>query len=103
MFSLLRKESFDTFQNGSVDCCAHLVNDPQGTSLINQLDASGKAAMHYAAAAGHCAVIRQLATVPGCDLESDDPDERLVAKQLRIDWLPYTIPQFQPKYYYFKV
>ena len=84
MFSLLTIESFDAFQNGSVDCCAHLVNDPQGTSLINHLDDSGKAAVHYAAAAGHCAVIRQLATVPGCDLESEDPDERLVTKQFTI-------------------
>ena len=59
-----------------MECCTHLVNDPQGASLITQLDGSGKAAMHYAAAAGHCAVIRQLAAVPGCDLESEDPDER---------------------------
>ena len=77
MYSAIALKSFDIFQNGSVDCCAHLVNEPQGTPLINQPDASGKAAIHYAAAAGHCAVVGQLAAVPGCDLESEDPDERL--------------------------
>ncbi len=52
------------------------MNHAEGQILINQFDYSGKAAVHFAAAAGHADVIQQLAAMPGCDLESEDPDER---------------------------
>ncbi len=63
-------------QNGSLECSALLVNQVPGAQLVNAVDLTGRAALHYAAAAGHAAVIRQLASVPGCELEIEDHNDR---------------------------
>ena len=64
-------------QNGAVECCKILLKDGPGTNhLLNQLDHSGKTALHFAAAAGHVDVIRCFAQYAACDLEAEDPDDR---------------------------
>jgi len=64
------------FQNGCESCSRVLGRCYHGNDLVNQLDYSGKAAIHFAAASGHAEVIYELAEVKGCDLEIEDPDER---------------------------
>ena len=45
---------------------------------MNLQDFSGKSAIHYAAAAGHHLILKQLAGVTGCQLELEDPDDRYI-------------------------
>ncbi|KAJ8316944.1 hypothetical protein KUTeg_004848 [Tegillarca granosa] len=64
-------------QNGSSRCCHILVqNCSSMAEFVNQQDFSGKNAIHYAVAAGHAEVLQELATVQGCELEAEDPDDR---------------------------
>ncbi|XP_062607845.1 ankyrin repeat domain-containing protein 55-like isoform X2 [Saccostrea cucullata] len=63
-------------EKGSVECCHLLLQCCKGPSLVNQQDHSSKNAIHYAAAAGHCLLLRELVSVEGADLEAEDPDDR---------------------------
>ncbi|XP_022339647.2 uncharacterized protein LOC111134678 isoform X2 [Crassostrea virginica] len=63
-------------EKGSVECCHLLLQCCKGPKLANQLDNSSKNAAHYAAAAGHYLLLRELASVEGMDLEAEDPDDR---------------------------
>lgn len=63
-------------EKGSVECCHLLLQCCKGPKLANQLDNSSKNAAHYAAAAGHYLLLRELTSVEGMDLEAEDPDDR---------------------------
>ncbi|XP_056005739.1 ankyrin repeat domain-containing protein 55-like isoform X4 [Ostrea edulis] len=63
-------------EKGSVECCHLLLQCCKGPKLVNQLDNSNKNALHYAAAAGHYLLLRELVGVEGVDLEAEDPDDR---------------------------
>ncbi|KAI0214566.1 hypothetical protein LSAT2_000303 [Lamellibrachia satsuma] len=65
-----------TAQNGCESCSRILGHCYHGNDLVNQLDYSGKAAIHFAASSGHAEIICELAEVNGCDLEIEDRDER---------------------------
>jgi len=48
----------------------------EGGDLVNSHDNSGKTALHFAAAAGFAAIIKELAQTDGCDVNAEDPDDR---------------------------
>lgn len=64
-----------------MECCHLLLQCCKGPKLVNQLDNSNKNALHYAAAAGHYLLLRELVGVEGVDLEAEDPDDRWVREE----------------------
>ena len=76
MMFFFKHEIYLFEQKGSVECCHLLLQCCKGPKLANQLDNSSKNAAHYAAAAGHYLLLRELASVEGVDLEAEDPDDR---------------------------
>lgn len=63
-------------QNGSIACCTILLKSQEAETLVNIADNTGKTTVHFAAAAGHAAIIKELAAVQGCDIQAEDPDKR---------------------------
>ena len=59
-----------------------LVHIEASASLMIQADFSGKIAMHFAAAAGHCDVIHELATMESSYLQAEDNEERSVKVEI---------------------
>lgn len=53
-----------------------LIRESRGSHLVNMKDNSGKAALHYAAAAGHYDTINYLGSARNINIHLEDPDDR---------------------------
>ncbi|XP_004408820.1 PREDICTED: ankyrin repeat domain-containing protein 55 isoform X1 [Odobenus rosmarus divergens] len=63
-------------QSGNRTLCSIILSHHQGPSIINYDDESGKTCAHIAAAAGFSDIINELASVPECNLQALDVDDR---------------------------
>ncbi|XP_058536082.1 ankyrin repeat domain-containing protein 55 [Ochotona princeps] len=63
-------------QSGNRILCSIILSHPQGPSIVNYDDESGKTCVHIAAAAGFSDIITELARVPECHLQALDVDDR---------------------------
>ncbi|XP_062068065.1 ankyrin repeat domain-containing protein 55 [Lepus europaeus] len=63
-------------QSGNRILCSIILSHPQGPSIVNHDDESGKTCVHIAAAAGFSDIISELARVPECNLQALDVDDR---------------------------
>ncbi|XP_051709403.2 ankyrin repeat domain-containing protein 55 isoform X1 [Oryctolagus cuniculus] len=63
-------------QSGNRILCSIILSHPQGPSIVNHDDESGRTCVHIAAAAGFSDIISELARVPECNLQALDVDDR---------------------------
>ncbi|XP_004408821.1 PREDICTED: ankyrin repeat domain-containing protein 55 isoform X2 [Odobenus rosmarus divergens] len=63
-------------ESGNRTLCSIILSHHQGPSIINYDDESGKTCAHIAAAAGFSDIINELASVPECNLQALDVDDR---------------------------
>lgn len=70
------RAALPVFQSGSRVLCSIILRHHRGPSIINCDDESGKTCVHMAAAAGFSDIIAELASVPECNLQALDVDDR---------------------------